>query len=80
MNAKYNIVEIDLWEKDAVLEISGYKIYFQFDGDEPTLEDAIKYLVTEVEKQNNTNGECCEGGPMSAGCFHDHCTGPRSKR
>lgn len=20
---------------------------------------------------------CCEGGPMTAGCHHDHCTGPR---
>ena len=19
---------------------------------------------------------CCEGGPMTAGCHHDHCTGP----
>ena len=47
MNAKYNITEIDLWEKDATLEIGGYKIYLQFDGDEPTLDDAIKYLVTE---------------------------------
>ncbi len=18
---------------------------------------------------------CCEGGPVTAGCFHDHCTG-----
>lgn len=23
--------------------------------------------------------ECCEGGPMTAGCFHDHCTGPKEK-
>lgn len=20
--------------------------------------------------------ECCEGGPMSAGCYHDNCKGP----
>ena len=20
--------------------------------------------------------QCCEGGPMTAGCHHDHCTGP----
>lgn len=20
---------------------------------------------------------CCEGGPMTAGCHHDRCTGPR---
>lgn len=20
---------------------------------------------------------CCEGGKMSAGCHHDHCTGPK---
>lgn len=22
--------------------------------------------------------ECCEGGPMTAGCHHDRCTGPKS--
>jgi hypothetical protein len=20
---------------------------------------------------------CCEGGPMTPGCFHDHCKGPK---
>ena len=20
---------------------------------------------------------CCEGGVLTAGCMHDHCTGPR---
>lgn len=23
--------------------------------------------------------ECCEGGPMTAGCMHDHCTGPKER-
>lgn len=23
---------------------------------------------------------CCEGGPMTAGCHHDHCTGPRETK
>ena len=23
--------------------------------------------------------ECCEGGPMTAGCYHDHCTGPKGR-
>jgi len=27
----------------------------------------------------NENKECCEGGPMTAGCYHDHCTGPKEK-
>ncbi len=22
---------------------------------------------------------CCEGGSMTAGCMHDHCTGPKRK-
>ena len=22
--------------------------------------------------------KCCEGGEMSAGCYHDHCTGPKT--
>lgn len=57
MNAEYKIIEIDLWEKDAILEINGYKIYFQFDGDDqPTIDDAIKYLVKEVEKNERYLG------------------------
>lgn len=20
---------------------------------------------------------CCEGGPVTAGCYHDNCTGPK---
>lgn len=51
MNAEYKILEIDIWEKDAILEIDGMKVYFQFDGtSQPTIVDAIKYLVKEVEK------------------------------
>ena len=24
--------------------------------------------------------ECCDGGgPVGAGCYHDHCTGPKTK-
>ena len=48
----FKIVDVDLWEKDAILEIDDYKIYFQFEGDVPTVEDAIKYLVKELEKSN----------------------------
>jgi len=28
----------------------------------------------------NTELVCCDGGEMSAGCFHDHCTGPTRKK
>ena len=57
MNAEYKIIEIDLWEKDAILEINGMRIYFQFDGDaQPTIDDAIKYLVKEVEKNERHLG------------------------
>lgn len=46
----YNITHVDFWEKDAILEINGKNVYFQFDGDEtPTLVDAIKYLVKEAD-------------------------------
>lgn len=52
MDAEYKILEIDLWEKDAILEIDGMRVYFQFDGmKQPTIVDAIKYLVKEVSKQ-----------------------------
>lgn len=51
-DAEYKILEIDLWEKDAILEIDDMKVYFQFDGmKQPTIVDAIKYLVKEAEKQ-----------------------------
>lgn len=57
MNAEYKIIEIDLWEKDAILEIDGMQVYFQFDGmEQPTIVDAIKYLVNEVEKNERYLG------------------------
>ena len=57
MNAEYKIIEIDLWEKDAILEIDGMQVYFQFDGmEQPTIVDAIKYLVKEVEKNERYLG------------------------
>jgi len=50
MYAEYKILEIDIWKKEAILEIDGIKVYFQFDGsDQPTIVDAIKYLVKEAE-------------------------------
>lgn len=53
-NCEYNIVEVDYWEKDAILIIEEMEVYFQFDGDEPTFKDAIKYLIKEVERQYDT--------------------------
>lgn len=54
-DAEYKILEIDLWEKDAILEIDDMKVYFQFDGmEQPTIVDCIKYLVKETEKQYDT--------------------------
>ena len=47
----YDIIDIDYYEKDAILKIEDMNIYFQFSGDEPTFIDAIRYLVKEVEKQ-----------------------------
>lgn len=26
-----------------------------------------------------SNQECCEGGPLTAGCYHDNCKGPKRK-
>ena len=29
---------------------------------------------------DNVCEECCDGGgPVGAGCYHDHCTGPKTK-
>ena len=29
---------------------------------------------------DNCCEECCDGGgPVGAGCYHDHCTGPKTK-
>ena len=45
--------------------------------------------MNDVEIVNQDEGDffvkvqsvCCEGGPVTAGCYHDHCTGPeRSKK
>ena len=47
---EYKITNVDFWEKDAILEIAGKNVYFQFDGEEtPTLVDVIKYLVKEAD-------------------------------
>ena len=46
---KYEIVDIDLWEHDALVKIGDEKFYFQFSGNEiPTLLDALRYWKREV--------------------------------
>ena len=47
---KYAITYIDYWEQDAVLEIGDLRVYFQF-SKEPTLREAIQYLVKELDKR-----------------------------
>jgi hypothetical protein len=46
MNSKdYQIVDIDYWNKDATFVVGHHRLYFQFDGDEPTLEDVRNDLI-----------------------------------
>ena len=41
----------------------------------------IKYHSTDQQYHDWIAGNkkvCCDGGgPMTAGCYHDHCTGPK---
>jgi hypothetical protein len=39
------ITDIDYWEKDAILQVGKERYYFQFYGDEPTVEEAIEYIA-----------------------------------
>jgi hypothetical protein len=41
---KVYIVDIDYWEKDAILQVGDERYYFQFRGDVPTVEEAIEYI------------------------------------
>ena len=48
-NLEYKIVDVDLWEADAILEVEGARAYFQFDPQVgPSLEEAVKFLVKEA--------------------------------
>lgn len=51
---EYTIIDIDYYEKDAILEIGDIQTYFQF-NEKPTLYEAILYLGTHateiVEKE-----------------------------
>lgn len=53
MECKVYIVDIDYWEKDATLLVGDQKYFFQFEGDEPTVEDAITYLVNDFSTKVN---------------------------
>ena len=41
------IASVDYWEKDALLVIGSAHHYFQFDGDDVTLLDALKFFEKE---------------------------------
>ena len=47
MQRDYEIVDIDFWEKDAILVVEGERYYFQFDQGWPTLKDAIEFFIKE---------------------------------
>ena len=51
---KHTITYIDYWEQDAVLEVGDLKVYFQF-SKEPTLREAIQYLVKELGKERKSD-------------------------
>lgn len=39
------ITDVDYVEKDAILDIMGNRIYFQFDSDEPNITDALAHIA-----------------------------------
>lgn len=44
-----DIVDVDLWENDACLLVYNKRIYFQFDGNNPNMEDAINFIIAELD-------------------------------
>ena len=42
------------------------------------MEQVLRKYIEEPIIVDETK-ECCEGGPMTAGCYHDHCSGPKEK-
>jgi len=43
---EYQIVDIDYWEKDAILKVGEKQYYFQFDN-EPTVLEALEFFSRE---------------------------------
>ena len=52
MQREYEIVDIDFWEKDAVLVVEGQRYYFQFDAGWPTLKDAIEFFIKDGREED----------------------------
>lgn len=51
---KYEIVDVDYWENDAILVIGNQRIYFQWDGTRhPTIEDALSFLIKDLKSKYN---------------------------
>lgn len=49
-DTEYKIVDVDLWEADAILEVDDLRVYFQFDPKVgPSLAEAVKFLVKEAK-------------------------------
>lgn len=42
-NLEYEIVDIDYWEKDAILKVGDKRYYFQFDNS-PTIFEALEFF------------------------------------
>ena len=46
----YRICDVDYAEQDAILEVDGVRLYFQFEK-QATLKQAIKYFKRELSKR-----------------------------
>lgn len=39
----------------------------------------VRVRLEDYADQIKNTPICCEGGPITAGCYHDHCTGPKNR-
>ena len=70
--------DYDIAHSDMAITIADSDAWFYEKSDDNTAvidhsPQTLGYVVM------NETKECCEGGPMTAGCYHDHCTGPKCK-
>lgn len=54
----YEITDVDVWEKDAILKIGGQEFYFQLgDNDSASITDALDYIKNKLERLNRADNK-----------------------
>jgi hypothetical protein len=73
--------DFDIAHSDMAITITDPDAWFYEKSNENTaaIDHSPQTLGIEGYVVMDETEECCEGGPMTAGCYHDHCTGPKEK-